>query len=245
MARKRFTNQLAYDREVSAFQKIVPVCAHPYKQFVVNHIRNFSVDSYWFIDMELAERDLRSVAIHNGTPTHCPEFRSAEHFDALIKQCLSGLVFLHNVVHVAHNDIKPVNILMFANGVAKLGDLGLATDLESTKKIGTLNYTAPEIFNYPYREAAGHNGSRSGLGKTDVFSLGVSMMFVSEGRHAYEMPHRLQNVYSQTALLPDRLASACAVSFAMAPMNISLRRSHRKYHSVGICQQLVASHHKQ
>ncbi len=61
----------------------------------------------------------------------------------------TGLNYLHSN-NIIHRDIKPENILL-SRGKAKIGDLGISKYLgdkseEDTKKIGTLWYNSPEIF---------------------------------------------------------------------------------------------------
>ncbi|KAG2431324.1 hypothetical protein HYH02_013452 [Chlamydomonas schloesseri] len=69
-------------------------------------------------------------------------------------QVVMGLQALHGM-KILHRDIKPGNIMVFDNGVAKIGDLGIAKLLTKTAaaktQIGTPHYMGPEIWkNRPY-----------------------------------------------------------------------------------------------
>ena len=77
---------------------------------------------------------------------------------------LQGLQYLHEEHHLLHRDIKPSNVLLSTSGEVKIGDLGIARDVEGRAKTvcGTGSYMAPEVYNrggYDYR--------------ADVYSAGV------------------------------------------------------------------------
>ncbi len=69
----------------------------------------------------------------------------------------------HNIIH---RDIKVDNIFVSSNGDYKLGDFGIARQLEATQgemsKKGTLMYMAPEVFR-------GENYNKT----ADIYSLGI------------------------------------------------------------------------
>ncbi|MCL2361837.1 MAG: protein kinase [Defluviitaleaceae bacterium] len=69
----------------------------------------------------------------------------------------------HNIIH---RDIKPENIFVSPNGDVKLGDFGIARELEKTartmsKNMGTYEYMSPEVTTSNYDETV------------DIYSLGL------------------------------------------------------------------------
>lgn len=62
-------------------------------------------------------------------------------------QLLSGVAYLHRQC-LAHNDIKPSNVLIFEDGTVVLSDLGSVGKLYNDE--GTPLYAAPELCRYFY-----------------------------------------------------------------------------------------------
>jgi serine/threonine protein kinase len=68
---------------------------------------------------------------------------------ARIMEVCRGIAFLHKM-GIVHGDLKPANVLISINGIAKLTDFGLSANVYSTKgKVsgGTVRYVAPETSN--------------------------------------------------------------------------------------------------
>src|SRR4051794_3331760 len=95
----------------------------------------------------------------------------------IIAQVAQGLhrAHKHNLIH---RDVKPDNILIRTDGVAKLADLGLVkeadTDLNLTKTgrgLGTPHFMAPEQF----RNAKGADA------RCDIYSLGATLYMMVTG----------------------------------------------------------------
>jgi serine/threonine-protein kinase 11 len=103
---------------------------------------------------------------------------------SIVRQVCCGLAYLHKQ-GLAHHDIKPSNILLFANGVAKLGDFGVGHSFESTNSVvGSPAYQAPEFLD---------ENSQSVLDpvKEDVWSLGITIFQAAFGF----LPYSGENVY--------------------------------------------------
>jgi serine/threonine protein kinase len=107
---------------------------------------------------ELIERSERSGA-------HIPETQ----IRSILVQVLMGLYHLHHDHRILHRDLKPQNIFLRSDGVAKIGDFGvstmLSTNVEFAKTFcGSPFYLAPELC-----EEKRYNG------KADVWSVGVML----------------------------------------------------------------------
>ena len=94
-----------------------------------------------------------------------------------------GLECSHSL-GVLHRDLKPDNILIAANGVAKIADFGLAQNLRASGQlhattVGTPYYMAPELF---HGEVAD--------GSSDVYSFGVMAFELASG----QLPYRSQSL---------------------------------------------------
>lgn len=75
---------------------------------------------------------------------------------------------------IIHGDIKPPNILLQPNGLAKLSDFGMARRLSGSKKDrigGTPNYLAPELL----------DGAKPSI-QSDMYALGVTLYEMTFGK---------------------------------------------------------------
>lgn len=89
-----------------------------------------------------------------------------------------GLEYLHHQRYV-HRDIKPGNILIAPDGVAKLADLGVAKHLENAQGLTTLDQGVGTPFYMPWEQ--GINACLVDP-RSDVFALGATYYHLLTGR---------------------------------------------------------------
>jgi tetratricopeptide (TPR) repeat protein len=130
---------------------------------------------------------------------------------ALVETLARAVQFAHQR-GIVHRDLKPSNVLLTRDGVAKIGDFGLAKLVESDQEpvqpgcrtesgalLGTPNYMAPE-------QAAGH--SKEIGPAADVYALGAILYECLTGRppfRAATVIETLDQVRSQEPVPPGRL----------------------------------------
>ncbi|CAG0889254.1 unnamed protein product [Cyprideis torosa] len=125
--------------------------------FICGLIYYWTQEDSTFFQMDLCESDL-----HDWMRRKKPKKRKRKKVLHFLSDCSSGLRFLHDVMKKIHRDIKPPNIFLrretdvegITRLVAKIGDLGLATDrsnpkgefyFERSQGGGAGVYLAPEI----------------------------------------------------------------------------------------------------
>ncbi|RWS13206.1 dual specificity mitogen-activated protein kinase kinase 6-like protein, partial [Dinothrombium tinctorium] len=114
-------------------------------------------------------------------PTSIPEFVLGK----IAASVVNALHYLHTI-KIIHRDIKPSNILINRKGEVKLCDFGisghLVNSVAKTHDAGCKPYMAPERIN-PDPRRQGQYDIRS-----DVWSLGITMMELATGKFPYPAP---------------------------------------------------------
>ncbi len=115
---------------------------------------------------------------------------------------------------IVHRDIKPQNVLIDEEGMAKVTDFGIARSLDEEgltadgRVLGTTDYVSPE-------QALGHAVN----GQSDIYSLGIVMYemlagdvpFHGENQVAVAMKHVREDIPDISRIRPEVTASVASV----------------------------------
>lgn len=115
--------------------------------------------------------DLRKLVRSQGTLTQ-------QQAASIVLQAAKGLAYAHER-GLIHRDVKPGNILVNSEGLAKVSDLGLAAyvheaedDPRAGKVVGTADYLSPEQIRTPGDITAA----------SDIYSLGCTLYYAVTGK---------------------------------------------------------------
>lgn len=107
---------------------------------------------------------------------------------AVCASVLLGLSYLHGRKYL-HRDIKSANILLTREGQAKIADFGVSAQLSTIHSkrvtaIGAPFWMAPEVIKEEEYD-----------GKADVWSLGISVIEMAEGKPPYHEVHPMRAIF--------------------------------------------------
>ena len=143
-------------------------------------------DGVYYVWMEYVDGQNLKTALANSGPQGCLQVADALNIAVQISEAL----VLAYEKRIVHRNIKPGNILIGKDGVAKLADLGLAKTIEESGAsditdpgtiLGTLNYMSPEQI-----QDAGVVDHRS-----DIYSLGATLYTMVTGAVPFAAPTTL------------------------------------------------------
>ena len=149
---------------------------------------------------------------------------------------IAGVMQAAHQQRVVHRDIKPDNILLTADGTAKLTDLGLAKDVEASfdltrpmTGLGTPNFMAPEQF----RDA------KHADALCDVYGLGATLYMAVTGKLPFQARFPIdvfQKKMDGDLTPPGKLVKGLSEPVERAickAMDVNPRRRHAS------CQELI------
>ena len=169
---KIYSAKIAYIEKVNeleSFKKEINILSQCNNQYIVHYYGSYIKGHQIWIILEFCDGGSLYELIKI-----LPRNLNEEEIASLIYMILKGLLFLHENKKI-HRDIKTENILLNHEGIAKLADFGVSTQLmhsfsKKITKIGTPFYMSPEVImqnKYDY--------------KCDIWSLGITLIEMAEG----------------------------------------------------------------
>jgi serine/threonine protein kinase len=168
------TNDLAFLLQLQAEIKIHRTLKH---RHVCEYKHFFEDRQNCYILLELCHNQSMNEMIKRRKRLTEPETAY------IMRQLLEAMQYLHDQL-VIHRDLKLGNLFLDRNLNVKLGDLGLASRLESAEEkrktiCGTPNYIAPEVIQ-------GDRATRGHSFEVDIWSMGVILYTCLVGKPPYE-----------------------------------------------------------
>ena len=200
VAVKVLRSSLGDDDLVSGLEREARIVARLQHPNIVGVLDAGRHEGRYFIVMEYVHgQSIRDILDAQGRLTE----REAVRYGL---QVAAALQYAHDQ-DVVHCDVKPENILIDQNGVAKIADFGIADTLTRTLSpseardiLGTIAYLAPEVIQGAQADA-----------RSDVYSLGLTLYETVAGRLPFAGS-------SPAAVAGQRLAAAAPPlrTFALA-----------------------------
>jgi serine/threonine protein kinase len=157
-------------------------------EHVVRYLGSYEKDAALWITMELCEPGSIADVMRMLKST-----LSENHIKVICASVLLGLVYLHGRKYI-HRDIKAGNILLSRDGIAKIADFGVSAQLSTIHSmrdtaIGAPFWMAPEVI-----KEEQYNG------KADIWSLGISVIEMAEGKPPHAEIHPMRAIF----VIPSR-----------------------------------------
>ena len=181
--KKIFSNDIILLKYIKKEFELVYETEHPnILGIYAIHLKCFDHTSFSFsVLMDLGETDWE-IEINQHYDQN--KYYTEKELMSILKQLTSGLVYLQKQKKIAHRDVKPENIIIFKNNVYKLGDFGEAKGTKDADKLSTLRGTDTYMSPILYKGLQmGQEDVVHDIYKSDVFSLGYSMLYAASLNH--------------------------------------------------------------
>jgi len=179
----------------------------------------------YFIQEFVDGKTVADLLKETGGPL--PEPKAVE----IVVQIAEALAHAHSRGFI-HRDVKPKNIMLTKDGVAKLADMGLARQAsdatialeEAGKAFGTPYYIAPEqVLGAPNIDA-----------RADIYSLGATLYEMLTGRPPYSAPtpqQVMEKHVTSTVTPPDHVNPDLSAGISEVVEVMMSRRPQDRYRS--------------
>jgi len=163
--------------------------------WIVMELMDTSLDKFYPVAHQVFQQAKDSTSMDVGEVAISEEF-----IKLLVHSLIEALTYLKRI-GVIHRDVKPSNILISRKGLLKLCDFGISGELSNSivsSKVGCQPYMAPErvcqkpcdttrmCVNTDGDLVTSERTDRPGYGiKSDVWSLGITITEVINGRYPY------------------------------------------------------------
>ncbi|KAK0179221.1 hypothetical protein PV327_008034 [Microctonus hyperodae] len=198
VAFKIITKRARTFNELKSLRQECEIQRHLHHPNIVQMIDSFETENQIVVVTEYADRELYEILDKEGR-------FSEEKAQMIVCDLVSALYYLHSN-RVLHRDLKPQNVLIEANGIAKLCDFGFARSMSTGTHVltsikGTPLYMAPELIEEcPYD----HNA--------DLWSLGCIAYEMIVGKPPFQTTsilHLVRLIRFESIKWPDFISSNC------------------------------------
>jgi CHASE2 domain-containing sensor protein len=216
VSRGDFSSADSYAREFKGIEKYMPISLNHAGLIHILQVGRNDEGGYYYCVMEAGDDEVSGPSINPQTYSPRNLAKDLRKRGKLpLEECVSmtltltdALEFLHQH-QLIHRDIKPSNII-FVNGVPKLADIGLVTEVvtkaDAMTQLGTEGYMAPEVT----KTAA-----------ADVYSLGKVIYEASMGLDLGRFPELPASLLDATNAAP--LLRLNAIILKACEENVSKR----------------------
>ena len=166
----------------------------------------------------------------------------AEQARAIGRQIAAGLSAAHSR-GIVHGDLKPANVMILADGTAKILDFGLARRVPLADSQSTIDWQPGEnkgISGTPSYMSPEHARGESLLPASDVFALGLIVFEMISGKQAIAGNNILAALQRLELLDGSRLASGLPAPFADLVSRAIVRDKSQRSLTMAQIEQMLA-----